>query len=210
MVALFVVLSILLVLVVLYIIFHKRIFNSYIKSNYVKYYGRKVYKIARDCDYYLINQISLENHDNTYVNIDHLVFGNKYLYVISDFYYPGTLKAKEDDNSWIFKPFDKEEKNRYVDNLLFKAQELVKELANVTTLNDGLFIPIVVINQDCQIEEYQHSEKKPFLVRINQLSKLITTIENRDVSPLEERQVFFAVRDIARLNQNKRKIKKVK
>lgn len=209
MVPLFITLAVLLVLVVLYIIFHKRIFDSYISKNFIKYYGRKAYKIARDNDYYLINQISLENHDNTFVNIDHLIFGNKYLYVISDHYFKGSIRAKEVDNSWIFKPSDKEGKNRYIDNLIRRSNNLIKELANVTSLDEGLFIPIVVVNQDCQIEEYEHTGKNAFFVRINQLEKLITTIENRDVAPLEERQVFFAVRDIARLNQNKRKIKRI-
>lgn len=210
MIALFVILAILLVLVVLYIIFHKRIFDSYIKNNYVKYYGRKTYKIARDNDYYLINEISLENHDNSTVDINHLLFGNKYLYVISDYYFKGNLKAKEVDNSWVFKPLEKEEKIKYVNNLINKSRQLTKDLSSVTSLDEHLFIPIVVINQDCVIEEYVHSENSPFLVRINQLAKLIETIENRNVSPLEERQVYFAVRDIARLNQNKRHIKKVK
>lgn len=210
MIALFIVLSIVLLVVIFYIIFHKRIFNSYILNNYVKYYGRKTYKIARDFDYYLINQISLENHDNTTVDIDHLLFGNKFLYVISDYYFRGCLKAKEIDNSWIFKPNNKDEKAHYVDNLIIKSKALTRDLANVTSLDEKLFIPIVVVNQDCLIEEYEHIEGNPFLVRINQLRKLVETIEKRNVAPLEERQVYFAVRDIARLNQNKRHIRKVK
>jgi len=210
MIALFVVLAVVLVIVVFYTIFHKRILDSYIKNNFVRYYGRKIYKLARDNDYYLINQISLENHDNTTVDVNHLLFGNKYLYVISDYYLKGSLKAKEIDNSWIFKPFDKEEKTHYVDNPILKAKALTNELANVTSLDDSLFISIVVLNQDCEIEEYEHTENNPFLVRINQLGKLISTLENRNVSPLEEQQVYYAVRDIARLNQNKRHIKKSK
>lgn len=206
---LFVVLAAVLVLVIIYIIFHKQVFNAYVRKNYLKYYGRKIYKIARDYDYYLINQISLENHDNTTVDIDHLLFGDKYLYVITDYYFKGLLRAKEIDNSWIYKPRTKNEKNRYISNLTNKAKTLVKELANVTALDENLFIPIVVVNQDCEIEEYEHTENNPFLVRIGQLTKLVTTIENRKVPPLEEKQVYFAVRDIARLNKNERHIKRI-
>ena len=57
---------------------------------------------------------------------------------------------------------------------------------------------------DQRMKSDKHAKNKTnFLVHINKLSKLVDTIENRDVSPLKDKSLYYAVQDIARLNLNK-------
>lgn len=199
---LFIVLGILLVLAILTFFFLPIILKNYQKKNYISYYGRKIYRIANENDYYLINKVKLESSARTTINVNHLLFGNKYIYVITDYYIEGNLSAKEDDNAWIVKPSNKKQNSYYVDNLVLKCEELTTILSRITNLNRDLFIPIALINSNCEVSNYEPKSKDHFLVHISHLSKLIKTVEKREVAKLNEKQLYYAVRDIARLNLN--------
>lgn len=203
MIALFITLAALLVLAILLLIFYPRISRALMRKNFVRAYGKKIYKIALYNDFYLINQVCLESHDNQTANINHLLFGNKYIYLISDYYFRGELHAKENDNSWVYHPVDKKQKVRYIDNPLFINHALVEEVSKITGIDESLFIAVVVINTDCDVKGFESKNKTNFLVHINKLPKLVDTIENRDVSPLKDKSLYYAVQDIARLNLNK-------
>lgn len=202
MIALFVTLGILIVALIVLIFLYPKIRNKYMQKNYVKSFGKKIYQIAQEEDFYLINQIVLESNINKNICVNHLLFANKYIYVISDYYLEGELLAKENDNSWIFKPYNKKIPTKYIDNLLQMSDKLTKNLSEITGLGIDLFIPVVAINSNCTITEFSQTSNGHFLVHINHLKRLILTLEKRDVPPLDENQLYFAVRDLARLNLN--------
>ena len=79
----------------------------------------------------------------------------------------------------------------------------MEEVSKITGIDESLFIAVVVINTDCDVKGFESKNKTNFLVHINKLSKLVDTIENRDVSPLKDKSLYYAVQDIARLNLNK-------
>ena len=203
MIALFITLAVLLVLVILFLIFFPIINRKITAKRFVNVYGRKIYRVALDNDFYLINQVKLASHDNKTANVNHLLFGNKFIYLITDYYFYGEVSAKESDNSWIYRPFNKKERARYVDNPLLISDDLITEVSRITGIDEDLFIGIVVVNSECDIKGFDGKSKINFLVHINKLPRLIETIEKRDVSPLKEKQLYYAVQDIARLNLNK-------
>ena len=126
---------------------------------------------------------------------------------VSDYYFRGEVSAKESDLSWIYRPLSKKEHARYVDNPILKNISLLDDVSRITGLDEDLFISIVVVNTQCEIKGFESKSKTNFLVHINKLHKLIETIESRDVSPLKDKQLYYAVQDIARLNLNKNKKK---
>ena len=68
------------------------------KENYYK----KVYSIAFNEDYYLINKFFFKVDEGKMACIDHILFGNKYIYLITDLFYEGNLSGSYDDKSLIF------------------------------------------------------------------------------------------------------------
>ena len=205
MLALFIALAVLLLLVILLLIFYPSIYRKILSNRYINVYGKRIYRIALDNDFYLINQVKLASRSTKSININHLLFGDKYIYLISDYYYRGEILAKENDNSWIFRPRNKKEKSCYIDNPLLISQELVKETSRLTGIDASLFIAITLINNDAIIKGFESKNKSNFLVHLSKVSKLVETIESRDVSPLKEKQLYYAAHDIARLNLNKKK-----
>lgn len=107
MIALFISLAILLVLVILFLIFYPKFYKAKLKKDFVPIYGKKIYRYALHNDLYLINQLELKGNDDQIIKIDHLLFANKFIYVISDYYLPGLVLAKENDQSFIYKSSEK-------------------------------------------------------------------------------------------------------
>lgn len=201
---LFIICIILFLIVFFLMCFYYPIKNFYIYKHYVDYYGRQVYLIARDYDYYLINTLSLKLTDLSNVKLDHVLFGNKYIYLIKDRYYRGGLIAKEDDNSWVY--YAKKGKRylkEYIDNPLKLNDIRRNKISQALGIDKSLFISIVVINDDCYISSLEIKSKDNFIVPLAKLYKLIKNLENRDVNPLNEEQLKNAVQDIYRLNMTK-------
>lgn len=187
---------------IIFLLCYRPIKRNYMKNNYIKSYGDLIYKIALDNDYYLINELLLKLDDNNSVHIDHILFGEKFIYLIKDRYYDGFIEAKERDKSWVFTSRNRERK--FIDNPLINNSIRVKRFASLAGLNESYIYSIVVVNDDCHIEEFAILDSKTRLVKKNQLVRTIQTIESQNILPLNDVQMRLAVKDIARLNKNKK------
>ena len=164
----------------------------------VRMYYRRVYRIALDNDFYLINRFSNHTAESEEFHIDHILIGNKFFYCIRDRYYDGALAAKEDNASWIF--FQRSS-GKYIPNPLEKNKLRVQRLSLMSGIEEKLFIGIVLINDDCFLTPYETTSEDNFLISLKQLPKLIEQLESRDVDPLDERAIAVAARDFSELNQ---------
>lgn len=202
---LFIIASVLLGLIALFTLLYYPIKNKLIVTRYNKVYGRQIYKIAQTYDYYLINGIRLKLSDNSVVELDHLLFGNKYIYLIKDRYYKGGLLAKEYDQSWLYytkkgKKYIKE----YIDNPLSNNEIRRIKLSKVTGLDRNLLISVVLINDDCYMNNFVGESKDNFLCPLSKFKSLVKSIEKRDVNPINPHQLSQAVLDINKLNEKEK------
>lgn len=205
---LFIVVSVLFLLTVLFIILYPTIKKLYFKKHFLSVYGKQIYKLANKQDYYLINNLALKGDDEvSNVKIDHLLCGNKYIYVVSDSYFDGALDAKAKDRSWIYyqRKNRKEFIRRKIDNPILIAENRTQRLMNITNLDASLLITIILINNNCQInEDFELAKDNTYLIPIGKFNKLISNLEKRDVSNINPVQLKNAVHDIANLNLNKK------
>lgn len=170
-------------------------------KNPKKAYWRSIYRLAMDYDYYLINNLTLQNVDNKKLVIDHLLFGDKYLYLIYDVYYDGAVKYKREDNSWLYYYGRGNKINQqYVTNPLLANNKRLKKLAVQTCLDEQYFISIILVNDDCLIEEINEINGNEFLLKKKHLKKIINEIESRNVPCLKKNELAYVVRDIAKMN----------
>lgn len=197
---LFVALAILLVLTVLILIFYPRLRKAKYQKDFVSICGKKIYKYVYKNDYYLINKLELKESDNHILKVDHLLFANKYIYLIKDYHLPGELIAKESDNSFIYIPSDKNLDKRYIDNLLIKNKKQVHRVARCIGLDESLFISIVILSDDTQLDDFKSSSNDNFIVHLSRFNRLIDKIESRNVKPLNDNQLKYTVKDVAKLN----------
>lgn len=189
-----VILGLLLVLIVLFP-FIKR---KYIFKNFRKVYYKKINSIVLDNDYLLINDLTLNDREGKICTIDHLIFANKYIYVVKDRYYRGGISGEVNDNVWFF--YGKQGKKEEFENPMNVNKKRVEKLANITHFDKDYFISIVLINNDCVVKNLKSlNGGDSYIIPYGQLKSLIKTIESRNVPPIEQKGLEKAVLEIAQL-----------
>ena len=159
---------------------------------------------STDIDYYLINELSLKLNDDTLVNIDHLLLANKYLFLISDYYFEGTVENKIKDRSWIYYYGDYKKPNKMIiDNPMMVNDKRVKKYLKFTKFDKSFVISVVVVNNDCKINELANNDNDSYVVKIKNLEKLVKEIEARDVGEIDQMQLSNVVNELANRNEKK-------
>ncbi|MCR4879573.1 MAG: hypothetical protein K5906_01270 [Bacilli bacterium] len=171
-------------------IFHQR--------NYKSYYYRKIYNYTLNHDLYLINNFvfKLDSKHNT--SIDHILFGEKFIYIIMDKWYDGDLMGNSYDASLIL--IAKNGSKNYVDNPYVLFNKLLSRLSTATGINTELMIGITMINNDCRMK-IDSSSKQFFMIQRKRFPKLIDTIEAREVGKINAKALQEAVLTVNNLNR---------
>ncbi len=176
--------------------------KRHIKKNFKDYCYKAIYKIAFDEDYYLVNNFYFRVDSTKVAKIDHMLFGNKYIYAIIDVYYEGNLTGKENDKSLIL--VNNKFQRFYTENQYDVSKKLVDCLVRSTGLDEGLFIGVVVVNNECKLS-IETNNKQYYIIQRNKLKKLVRAIESRNVGKINAAQLESLVKGIDKLNRKKKK-----
>ena len=202
--AIFFLSSFALFLAIIFLVIYPIVRRNDYRENFLKKYGKKIYDIANKNDYYLINELSLKLNDDSLVNIDHLLLANKYLFLISDYYFEGTVENKIKDRSWIYYYGDYKKPNKMIiDNALMVNDKRVKKFLKFTKFDKSFVISVVVVNNDCKINELANNDNDSYIVKIKNLEKLVKEIEGRDVGEIDQMQLLNVVNELANRNEKK-------
>lgn len=176
--------------------------NKKMKTDYKYFYYKKIYRLAMDRDYYLINNFLFKIDDSHVARIDHILFGDKYIYIMNDSYFPGDIDGKETDPSVIL--INKNGKKNYEDNPMIFNKRLVNRLCLITGIDPTLMIGVSLINDNCHCS-VKTTSKNYYIIQSNKLRKLVKAIESRDIANINKDQLANAVKAINKLNRRKRK-----
>ena len=174
--------------------------GAYRRKFFQIHFYKQVYRVALDNDYYLINQYVFKVDASKNATVDHILFGNKYIYTIISKFYQGDLIGKYADKSLIF--ISHKGKKCYTDNPYNEAKFLTSKLSSSTGIDASLMIGIVLINDDCKVA-VQNESKQFYIIQRKRFPALIKAIESRPVESINQTQLEKAVQSIAK--QNKRK-----
>lgn len=157
-------------------------------------------KVALDHDFYLINKWSYQFGEgkNEGIHIDHILFGDKYIYIIKDRYYEGAITAKANDRSWV--SYQGKKNKRYIDNPMRLNKIRADRLSFLTDKPREYFICIVLVNDDCLVTPFENVEEGNYLVCLSKLEKFVEGIEKREVSPFAQDELSAVVKDFSLLN----------
>ena len=183
--------------VLIYLLYRRHM----MKKNFKYFYYKRLYKIAMDKDYYLINDFLFKIDDSHVGRIDHILFADKYIYIMTDSYFNGDIIGKEDDKSVIV--LGRDGKKYYDDNPLITNKKLINKLSLITGINPALLIGICIINDNCRYG-IQTSSKSFYYIQSNKLKALIKAIESRQVGAINKEQLASGVKSIDKLNRRKR------
>jgi hypothetical protein len=172
--------------------------RRYMKRHLIAYFGKRIYHVALYNDFYLINQVRVPLDDANEAHIDHLLFGEKFIYVIKDRYYDGALTGKHRDTNWMFYP-NLSRRGKYISNPFLINKVRIDKLALVTGLDPHLFINLIVVNEGCLLDDIVTNDESTYIVKLSKMEKLIKANESRDIPPINEAQLDVAVKDIYQL-----------
>ncbi len=178
------------VLVVLFVFVFLPIRKYYRKKHYLDVYYKSVRAIAVDQDFYLINNFKFKITDNKKAMFNHILFGEKYIYLIYCVYYHGDITGNVNDKYLVMVP--KKDKRKYVPNDYRTIQKLVERFVMDTSLSSDLFIGIVLTNSDINLGVESES-KQYYMIQRDRLSQLVKAIESRDIPTLNEEELQKAV-----------------
>lgn len=190
-------------LVNIFLFFRKKILQRFAL---LRYFYPVVRKTAVYYDYYLINKLEIQLVSNESLFIDHMLFGNKYIYVINDYLFKGVLTGNAQDSKWILK--DKKGQEIMVDSPLLKNKKLVKKLSLRTSLDHATFIAITLVSKDTKITDLEVNDSSNFVIDTRDFMKLILKIESRDIAPLNPEDLLKRVHEFDELNLRKKRGRK--
>lgn len=171
----------------------------------VKYYdkrnvNRKVYKIlyslAMEKDFYLINNFPLISDNALVAKLDHILFSDKYIYVINDKVYEKIIKP---NNSALWETYTFKGEKEEINNPIYLNNTRCDKFSNLKNINRNYIISIVVVNNFAKIDKMNElNDGNSFICKRKDLKKLIKTIEKRKVSKFNLEKLDREVKEIAK------------
>lgn len=174
------------------------------KKKTIPMYYKKIYRVALDQDFYLINSFANKTADEEEFHIDHILLGNKFIYCIRDRYYDGAIRAKEGDDNWVF--YSKKDKGGIlIPNPLKVNAQRVERMSLMSGLSPDLFISVVLVNDDCLISNYEVTSRNNYVVSLKNFPAFVAEKEALPIEPMDPRSLDVAAKDIAELNLHGKK-----
>ena len=173
--------SILLILLIFYLIFHKQVSVFIVKVTGKKRIQRKLYKACKANDYLIINYIYLPVDNDKIRHVDTIIFANKYIYICSEISESGEVRISLEDNKWrvIYN-----NNLTLIDNPFIYNRKIIKRLVNVV---DGLEFKdiksLVILPKTCTFNQNVGTDNE-LIVKENEAIDLIIQIEknsNEDI-----------------------------
>lgn len=134
----------------------------------------KLKKFAIDHDFPLLSDVVIQVRENKYVKIDHIMIGNKYIYVIACKCYYGYLNAKAIDEKWVLYRRDK---LLHIENPLKNNQKRMKILASLLDNSMEDFVNIIYLSKPVVSSKIEGSHKKEFVLFEDDFEKFIEVYE---------------------------------
>lgn len=149
--------------------------NLFVGLTKKKRINSKLKKFAIDHDFPLLSDVVIQIREDKYIKIDHIMIGNKYIYVIACKCYYGYLNAKAVDEKWVLYRRDK---LMHIENPLKNNDKRIKILSNLlenTTMDD--FVNIIYLSKPVVASQIQGSNKKEFVLFEDDFEKFIEVYE---------------------------------
>lgn len=172
--------------------------SAYNKKHFAYSYYKKIYKMAVLDDYYLINHFTNTIDDATKIKIDHILFGDKFIYLIICRYFEGDISGKYNDKSLIFQ--HKMGKSLYTPNPINEIKDITTKLSEVSGIDPDYMIGLVVVNDNCRVG-IETESKQFYVIQRKRLEALVHTIEARPLGKMNDKGLYDAVHSIDKLNE---------
>jgi hypothetical protein len=163
----------LLILTLIFIFFDDiaNILSSLFKRKRV---SSKLKKFAIDHDFPLLSNVVIQVRENKFIKIEHILFGNKYIYVISSKCYYGYLRANTSDEKWLLY---RKDKLIHLDNPLKNNEKRIRILANLLDDKMENFVNVVFLSRPVVASKIISNKPGELVILEQDFSKTIEKYE---------------------------------
>ncbi|MBQ9730641.1 MAG: NERD domain-containing protein [Bacilli bacterium] len=144
-----------LIIVILVVLSVGYIFKDSLKNIYIGLrknarIRKKIKRLVNENDYLYLHDLCLRLDAGKYINVDHVVIADKYIYIIESKFWLGYVFGNDEDEKWLL---NDGKGTIYVDNPLKTARFKSKIMANVLNISADNFVNIVCIADCGKIKE---------------------------------------------------------
>lgn len=185
----FIALAIVLVLFVVAFVLFLVVLRKMTPETFQKLCEKKVRRFAKHHKLLAIEKLNILNYSRKRIDINHVVFGRKYIYIITDLMLKGFVKGEVNDNSWVY--FNKiEKKPEYIDNLGMDSDKNIQEFAGILGINDDPIVAITLVPNECDFSIKQLGNDRKLVVHYSSLARKIKECEKRPIGSLNKDQIY--------------------
>lgn len=185
---LFIFLIVLLVFAIVFFIGFPIYKQKVLMEKYNAFCKRKIDRISKRNNYKKIHDLIIENYNLDKLQINHIIFGKKFIYLINDYCLQGDVSGSNNDNSWVY--YNRVKKStHYLTNLNLVANKNIQDFAGIFNVNDEILINISVIPDECNFQIKDSKNPKSFIVNYWMIRRLIKHLETTKISDLNVEQV---------------------
>lgn len=149
----------------------------------------KVSRLAKRKNLLLIPEAHLSNFEREKLAINHVLFGEKFIYLISDFLLKGFVSGEEKDNSWVY--FNSITKtNHYLDNLYLISDKNIRDFSQILEISPDLIVSICVVPNECDFKIKGIKDDKKIIAHYSSLRRVIKRFEKKRIDALDKKQII--------------------
>jgi len=182
------------------------LYRIIIKKNFKKVVNRQLYSLSQEEDFLLVNNLVLDLSEDIRIHVDHLLCGDKFIYLIYDKYlFDGVEGSPEDETFFVYKNGKRKEIKNSV-KLNKKRATLLSKYFNWSDRDPKILISVVVTNNDVEISELMKlNGPDDYFVHVSELAKTIKTKEyETDTGVFDSESLEKMVEYIVKLNNKSR------
>jgi hypothetical protein len=163
---------------------------------------RKVTRISKRHKLNSIANLNISNYNNEKLGVNHVIFGKKYIYLLSDIMLKGFVSGEVNDNSWLY--FNNIKRTtHYVSNLNMVCNKNIQEFAGILGIKEDLIVSICIVPNECDFKVKGLEKEGKFVVHFSSLNRKIKNLEQQDINSLDESQTYEQFKTIERINETR-------
>ncbi len=205
---------VLLILISLFFLFYDRIHYFFEKKNHKKRIYKVLHYYAEEEDCYLLNdaEFFLSENDVEPTHFDHLLFTEKYVYIITDFMAFGGIYGNVNDASLFLKKASG--KIITIPNPVLNGKERVRRMEELVGAahEKKLFMSMTVYNPSLIVPKSIHvKDGESNFISLKELDETIRLAEKDNVVPIKDEMTKRLVQSLyERSNKTKRSVKETR
>ncbi len=145
----FIIILVIVLIASILFVFKNRVYTLYIGLTKNLHIRNLLSKYVNKNDYLYLRNLCLRIAPGHYINVDHIIIGDRFIYVIAAKFYLGFLSGKDTDEKWVLS----DGKNTdLIENPLLVNEIKINYIAQILRVNPNVLVNIVLLSRTAHLD----------------------------------------------------------